>query len=173
MGDLVLSSGARFSGSWHKGKRQGHGIMKWADGSYYDGQWRFDKRHGHGTYRTPYARGHMYVGEWQDGVKEGRGKMLIGGGESMIGPGSGDIGKYEEVVVAVAAVGDCIAHSPIDLNEQALFVFKLPFCTHFLPPPFSDHTSTSHPPSSRIVRLGPAGGGTGRFFHGRQLCAGG
>ena len=68
--------------------------MKWADGSYYDGDWKCDKRHGHGTYRTPYARGHMYVGMWDDGVKEGRGKMVIGGGESMVGPGSGDIEHY-------------------------------------------------------------------------------
>ena len=94
LGNLYLSSGAQFSGMWHRGKRQGHGIMKWSDGSYYDGEWLNDKRHGHGTYRTPYARGHMYVGMWEDGMKQGRGRMVIGGGESMAGPSSQDIEFY-------------------------------------------------------------------------------
>jgi hypothetical protein len=53
-----------------------------------------DKRHGYGIYRTPYARGHMYAGMWEAGVKEGRGKMVIGGGETMTGPGTGEIEHY-------------------------------------------------------------------------------
>ncbi len=79
-GDLVLSSGAKFSGFWARGKRNGSGIMKWPDGSFYDGEWKRDKRHGNGTYWTPYARGHLYTGEWVDGMKEGRGKLQLGGG---------------------------------------------------------------------------------------------
>ena len=96
-GDLTLVSGAKFSGMWSCGKRCGHGIMRWPDGSYYDGDWKNDKRHGYGIYRTPYARGHMYCGEWEDGMKQGRGKMVIGGAERMCGPGTLlDMAIYEK-----------------------------------------------------------------------------
>ena len=62
--------GDMYDGEWENDKRNGHGVMKYADGDVYDGEFRDDKKHGHGVFK--YADGGVYDGEWKDGEKLGR-----------------------------------------------------------------------------------------------------
>jgi hypothetical protein len=36
---------ATYDGDWKAGRRDGQGVMRWADGSCYRGTWRNDMRH--------------------------------------------------------------------------------------------------------------------------------
>jgi len=86
MGELHFFNGDRYSGSFHKNKRCGYGIMIhkreriqyygqyredfkdgcgvciYRDGSVYDGNWQQDKRHGSGTFKL--SNGYIIQGQW-------------------------------------------------------------------------------------------------------------
>lgn len=48
-GRLVYENGDVYDGNFHKGKKFGKGIFKWAkDGNYYDGEWNNNLPHGIG-----------------------------------------------------------------------------------------------------------------------------
>lgn len=62
----------RYEGRWQQSARQGEGKEVWPDGSYYEGSWVKDKFHGQGTY---YNRNAKYIGEFEEGLKRGKGKI--------------------------------------------------------------------------------------------------
>ena len=61
-----------YTGSWMKGRINGHGEMTYRDGSVYRGWWRDGVRHGHGRmeYREPQS---LYMGDWENDAREGYG----------------------------------------------------------------------------------------------------
>eukprot|EP01083_Nonionella_stella_P005412 15629_1 len=61
-------SGSEYSGDTVKGKREGYGVMRYADGvKEYDGYWKNNKYDGDGT--LTYANGQKCHGLWKDGKK--------------------------------------------------------------------------------------------------------
>ena len=55
LGVLVFANGDRYEGDWKNGKRHGRGILVWGPdgewaGAKYDGEWKDDRRHGAGVY---------------------------------------------------------------------------------------------------------------------------
>jgi hypothetical protein len=57
----------------------GIGHYEWPDGSWYKGHIRNGLRHGHGQYATP-GEDCIYEGEWNEGLKQGKGKMTFKSG---------------------------------------------------------------------------------------------
>ena len=64
---------------WH----ECHGRYAWPNGDVYLGEWRDDKRHGRGS--DTFASGHRYSGEFQDGQRHGQGTYTFPNGESYVG----------------------------------------------------------------------------------------
>ena len=71
--DLIcrFKIGARYTGNYVEGKKNGEGVFLYPDGSKYDGSWINDLRNGWGTYTYP--NGDTYEGEWYQGVRHGQG----------------------------------------------------------------------------------------------------
>ncbi|BDA51302.1 probable phosphatidylinositol 4-phosphate 5-kinase 1 [Coccomyxa sp. Obi] len=67
-GELQMSDGGVYSGSWYMGKRRGNGVEKHKLWSY-DGQWLDDKFHGWGMYNA--SGGYSYCGCWKAGKRKG------------------------------------------------------------------------------------------------------
>ena len=63
--------GARFTGNYLDGKKNGEGVFLYPDGSKYEGSWINDLREGWGTYTYP--NGDTYEGEWYQGRRHGQG----------------------------------------------------------------------------------------------------
>lgn len=63
--------GARFTGNYLDGKKNGEGVFLYPDGSKYEGSWLNDLREGWGTYTYP--NGDTYEGEWYQGRRHGQG----------------------------------------------------------------------------------------------------
>ena len=51
----------------------------WTDGSTYDGDVKASLRDGFGTFIAPNDEA-KYIGEWRDGLREGKGKIEFNGG---------------------------------------------------------------------------------------------
>lgn len=64
--------GGVLEGSWHRGLAAGRGRRFFSDGSFYVGQWVDGKLHGAGVQFLP--SGLTYEGEFQNGVRHGRGR---------------------------------------------------------------------------------------------------
>jgi len=47
------------------GKKEGRGVITYANGDIYDGEWKANKREGHGVWTC--ADSSTYRGEWQEG----------------------------------------------------------------------------------------------------------
>mmetsp|Transcript_53786 Transcript_53786/g.149248 ORF Transcript_53786/g.149248 Transcript_53786/m.149248 type:complete len:1067 (-) Transcript_53786:248-3448(-) len=54
----------RYTGQWHRGKRDGVGTFYYANGAYYHGEWRNHVKQGHG--RHTFEDGHTYEGPFED-----------------------------------------------------------------------------------------------------------
>jgi hypothetical protein len=63
-----------YIGEKRNGKKNGKGIVHFADGAVYDGYWKDDMRHGKGIYKAP--DGSAYDGEWKNDIKEGKGVYI-------------------------------------------------------------------------------------------------
>lgn len=76
----------RYKGEFIQGRREGLGLLTYANGTTYDGEWTNNLFHGHGTFTsfdfssgTPH-RGQRYEGEYEFGRKHGKGlQHLIDG----------------------------------------------------------------------------------------------
>jgi hypothetical protein len=70
--------GIKYKGQLLGGLPHGKGIMKWTNGEAYDGDWKRGKRHGHGKmrYEDP---GHIFIGRWiNDDMNDGTMKFPDG-----------------------------------------------------------------------------------------------
>ena len=92
-GTRAYPSGAKYSGAFVCGMREGNGICREANGDEYDGSWFDDARHGRGTLR--FADGGTYEGGFVAGVREGHGLMRHADGTMYEGEWLAD--KYEGV----------------------------------------------------------------------------
>lgn len=63
-----------YEGSWANDKKQGLGVMVYADGTKYHGNWERNKFSGQGAFY--YANGDIYAGEWARGQKNGTGTYI-------------------------------------------------------------------------------------------------
>ncbi len=52
-----------YDGEYKAGKREGRGVMRYADGDVYDGEYKAGMKEGRGVYR--YASGNVYEGEFK------------------------------------------------------------------------------------------------------------
>jgi hypothetical protein len=62
-----------YSGDWVRGKRNGHGVQKYATGAEYEGEWKKDQRHGYGS--MLYPSGNKFTGNFVADDKSGHGVM--------------------------------------------------------------------------------------------------
>lgn len=72
-------SGAKYTGEWLGGFRDGYGVIEWPDGSVYEGSWSFSRPYGNGCFNM--SDGNVYEGYW--------GNPYISGSESICKTGSG------------------------------------------------------------------------------------
>jgi len=87
--DVLLDTGAVYSGEWHTGQRHGYGLLKWPDGGIYEGQ--FNEGWASGKGRFTHANGDVYVGEWVNDRAHGHGKFLHKDGDSFVGQWQADM----------------------------------------------------------------------------------
>lgn len=66
-----FKNGARYTGYYVEGKKNGDGVFLYPDGSKYEGSWINDLRSGLGIYTYP--NGDTYDGEWAQGSRHGHG----------------------------------------------------------------------------------------------------
>ena len=66
-GEMKLSDGRKFVGSYENNLRHGFGIMFNTDGSKYSGEWEKDQEHGYGTHTDQF--GEETHGEHQNGTR--------------------------------------------------------------------------------------------------------
>lgn len=89
--------GAKYEGTWEKGKRHGYGVERRARWVY-EGEWKDDKKTGYGVLRShrgatfegtwlestqdgygveTYADGGFYIGQWYRGMRQGYGVRVV------------------------------------------------------------------------------------------------
>jgi len=68
---VVTDANGRYKGEFRDGKRNGHGVVTWADGSRYEGEFCDGTQNGRGVFT--WADGGRYEGEFRDGNRNGRG----------------------------------------------------------------------------------------------------
>jgi len=93
---------ATYEGNFKGGKREGHGVMTWADGSTYTGLWKNDKRI-NGEMKM--QNGNIYRGTFSNDKINGHGKLLIPTG--LIFEGEFIDGHCASVGKLLYANGDC------------------------------------------------------------------
>merc|ERR1712168_1529592 len=69
-----------YDGGWKDKAAEGYGVMKWQNGDRYEGDWQRGLRHGRGVY-TSKATGAAYDGEYVNDKKEGQGKYSWANGD--------------------------------------------------------------------------------------------
>ena len=63
-----------YTGQLVDGRRNGHGVMRYADGVTYDGEWKEDKAEGCGVYRDDRdGENWVYEGQWTNDKRHGYG----------------------------------------------------------------------------------------------------
>jgi len=87
--DVLLDTGAVYSGEWRTGQRHGYGLLKWPDGGVYEGQ--FNEGWASGKGRFNHSNGDVYVGEWVNDRAHGHGKFLHKDGDSYVGQWQADM----------------------------------------------------------------------------------
>ena len=81
--EVILPNGAKYTGEWLNGRRDGHGVQIWVDGSRYDGYWHDDRANGEG--KLYHADGDIYEGTWVDDKAHGHGKYIHANGATYEG----------------------------------------------------------------------------------------
>lgn len=69
-------------------KKNGRGVMQFANGNLYDGEWKDDDRHGKGVhYWKDFSKYHgdRYDGEWVEGKFNGKGVYYFASGNKYDG----------------------------------------------------------------------------------------
>jgi hypothetical protein len=79
LGIILFANGDRFHGEYRDGERDGHGIYTWPNGDRYDGEYRAGEKDGQGT--MTYADGTLYEGAWHGGKPHGQGKATWPNGQ--------------------------------------------------------------------------------------------
>jgi len=83
----ITTSEFNYQGDNVSGKRHGYGKCTWSSGEYegrvYVGQWRNDLREGRGV--CSWADGAVYEGEWKRDKKDGKGRMRFSDGVLFVG----------------------------------------------------------------------------------------
>ena len=78
-GTFYYQAGHIYTGDWVNDIREGVGKMTYVAGSVieesYEGSWVNDEKHGTGVYRYRADEGVVYEGDWDHGVREGKGKI--------------------------------------------------------------------------------------------------
>ena len=72
-------TGEVYVGEWNSNKRNGKGVLTFADGTTYSGNFAKHKRNGFGEYKN--SEGDYYEGEWVDNKIQGKGKMIYNNGD--------------------------------------------------------------------------------------------
>ncbi|KAI1720916.1 MORN repeat domain-containing protein [Ditylenchus destructor] len=74
-GDLSTTKHHLYKGQWRNGKVHGLASISWANGDTFEGYCRDGQPHGHGVLRSvvPQMGQILYVGSWENGVKQGYG----------------------------------------------------------------------------------------------------
>jgi len=67
-----------YEGEYRDGKKNGRGVLVWADGDRYDGEWKDSKMHGRGKFSDENG---VYEGEYRDGKKNGSGVLVWADGD--------------------------------------------------------------------------------------------
>ncbi len=106
LGSMIAKDAAHYSGFWHQGRRQGHGMLGalagkgvymgtfhsdqrlgvgrfYSTNGSYNGSWQNDLPHGYGSF--VYGNGSIYVGSWNQGMRSGRGVLLYPDGKEYRG----------------------------------------------------------------------------------------
>ena len=73
---------SKYEGLYTDGKRNGLGMMRYANGDVYHGEWVDGVREGEGAFT--YANGDIYSGSWKAGAREGEGAYLFAGTECQL-----------------------------------------------------------------------------------------
>lgn len=81
--DTTLFRGSCFAGSWHEGKRDGQGLMSYADGTQFDGNYKNGLKHGLGMIRWP--DGATFFGNFKGGKAIGPGELTFANGTRYVG----------------------------------------------------------------------------------------
>jgi len=81
--EVTLPNGAKYTGEWLNGKRDGYGVQIWVDSSRYEGHWSHDKANGQG--KLFHADGDIYEGGWMDDKAHGFGKYTHANGATYEG----------------------------------------------------------------------------------------
>jgi hypothetical protein len=77
---MTYPNGDVYHGTFAQGLRDGFGTQSYAStGDKYSGMWKTDKRSGKGTMIMPQGVGTRYIGQWLDGVMDGKGNFTEGG----------------------------------------------------------------------------------------------
>lgn len=74
-GLLEWKNGVKFEGDFKKNFISGEGEYIWPDGSWYKGEVLNSLRHGKGEFKSE-VNNVEYVGEWEKGLKHGKGKLV-------------------------------------------------------------------------------------------------
>jgi len=69
--NYVFKNGAKYSGQWKNGMRQGFGTQIWPDGAKYEGYWKNNKANGKGKFW--HVGGDIFEGEWVEDKANGWG----------------------------------------------------------------------------------------------------
>lgn len=73
----------RFEGRYLNGRRNGRGVLSWANGDRYEGDYSEDNRTGRGVFT--WAKGARYEGQWRDNHPNGKGKLTAPDGTTYAG----------------------------------------------------------------------------------------
>ncbi|KAK9289974.1 hypothetical protein L1049_008136 [Liquidambar formosana] len=82
-GKYVWSDGCIYEGEWRRGMRHGNGKIKWSSGAVYEGEFSGGYMHGTGKY---IGSDHMiYEGRWRLNLKHGLGYQIYANGDEFEG----------------------------------------------------------------------------------------
>ena len=91
-GETTLKDGAKYTGTFKDGKRDGKGVTVQTNGRKYEGDYKNDKRHGKGTRTFP--AGNKFVGDYVDDKRTGQGTEYRANG-SVLRTGRWQEGEYQ------------------------------------------------------------------------------
>ena len=80
---VTLQNGAKYTGEWLNGLRDGYGVQVWASGDRYEGEWKKCLKHGSGT--MMFHNGDTYIGDHVKGKMHGQGQYIWANGSIYIG----------------------------------------------------------------------------------------
>jgi len=82
-GVMVYANSDKYEGNWIDGKQDGEGVMTYANGSTYTGEWKNGLKNGHGTMIRKHEDGNLdtYTGEFKEGSMQGQGVFKYASGD--------------------------------------------------------------------------------------------